>query len=131
MRLRDSFSSLALGLALTASLPASATPLSIYNSMRETPITKFSKADMALMMKTIDGALDSGADGAKVDWANAAGSSSGSVTPAKDPKGRAQCRLAHVENRYKTLRGAGSYVFCRNAKAKSPAWELVEPWSGS
>ena len=129
MRANDRLKELAIAAAMAAAATASATPLSYYNGMRETPITKFSKADMDLMSKTVYGALDSGADGVKVSWANAAGSSSGSITPAKDPKGRASCRLAEIENRYKTLLGAGSYIFCKNTKSKTPPWVLVQPWT--
>jgi len=120
---------LAFVLAMAA-VTATATPLTYYNGMRETPITKFNKDDMALMNQAVYGALDTGADGAKVSWENPATSSSGSITPAKDPKGRASCRLAQIENRHKTLLGSGSYIFCKNTKAKTPPWELVGPWTG-
>jgi hypothetical protein len=98
--------------------------------MRDTPITKFNKADMAIMTKAVYGALDTGADGVKVSWENPDTDSSGSVTPAKDPKDRASCRLAQIENRYKNLTGSGSYIFCKNTKSKTPPWELVAPWTG-
>lgn len=130
MRAIDKLKGLAIAVAMTAAATAAATPLSFYNGLRETPITKFNKADMDLMNKAVYGALDSGADGVKVSWENPATSSSGSVTPAKDPKGRASCRLAQIENRHKTLLGGGSYIFCKNTKSKTPPWELVAPWTG-
>lgn len=109
--------------------PALATPLSIYNHMRETPITKFGKADMDLMTKTVYGALDSGADGVKATWDNPATASRGSVTPDKDPKGRPGCRLAQIENQFQSLHGGGAYIFCKNnGKAKGAPWQLVSPW---
>jgi surface antigen len=131
MRASDTLKGLAIGLAMTAAATAPAAPLGFYNGMRDTPITKFDKADMALMNKAVYGALDTGADGVKVSWENPDTDSSGSVTPAKDPKGRASCRLAQIENRHKTLVGSGSYIFCKNTKSKTPPWELVAPWTGS
>ena len=130
MRASDTLKGPAIVLAMAGAATAAATPLTFYNGIRETPITKFNKADMALMNKTVYGALDSGADGVKVSWENPDTSSSGSVTPAKDPKGRASCRLAQIENRHKTLFGSGSYIFCKNTKSKTPPWELVAPWTG-
>lgn len=130
MRTSDTLKGLAMAVAVAAAASAAATPLSIYNSMRDTPITKFGKADMDLMKKTIYGTLNTGADGVKVSWDNPATSNSGSITPAEDPKGRAGCRLAHIENRHKTMLGAGGYIFCKNTKSKTPPWELVEPWTG-
>ena len=130
MRASDTLKGLAVGLAMTAAATAAAAPLGFYNGMRDTPITKFNKADMAIMTKAVYGALDTGADGVKVSWENPDTDSSGSVTPAKDPKGRASCRLAQIENRHKNLLGSGSYIFCKNTKSKTPPWELVAPWTG-
>ena len=130
MRTSKRLTLLVMAMSLSAAAgSALATPLSIYNNLRETPITKFGKADMDLMTKTVYRALDSGEDGVKVSWENPATSSSGSVTPAKDPKGRANCRLAQVENHYQSLHGGGSYIFCKSTgKAKAPPWQLVSPW---
>ncbi|MDM0031539.1 hypothetical protein QTI33_05215 [Variovorax sp. J22P271] len=130
MRASDTLKGLAIVLAMAGAAGAAATPLTYYNGMRETPITKFNKADMALMNKAVYGALDAGADGVKVSWDNPDTASSGSITPAKDPKGRASCRLAQIENRHKNLLGSGSYIFCKNTKSKTPPWELVAPWTG-
>ena len=132
MRARERRALLVIAISVGAAAGlASATPLSIYNSMRETPITKFGKADMDLMTKTVYRTLDSGEDGVKVSWENPATSSSGSITPAKDPKGRAGCRLAQIENHYQAMHGGGSYIFCKSdGKAKGPPWQLVSPWPG-
>jgi hypothetical protein len=117
--------------AVLAVAAAGARPLSNYNSMRDTPITRFSKADVDVMTKTINKALD-GEDGVTTKWESGA-SASGSVTPSKDPKGRPDCKLARVENHYGSLQNAGDYIFCRNkggAKG-AQAWKVVGPWAGS
>ena len=117
--------------AALVTMAADARPLDFYNGMRDQPITRFSKADVAVMTKTINKALD-GEDGVTTKWESGA-SASGSVTPSKDPKGRPDCKLARVENRHGSLQNAGDYIFCRNkstAKGASP-WQVVGPWSGS
>jgi surface antigen len=129
-----SFPALALVLTLGAGAAApagAANWVNNYNAMRTAPITRFNQADMALMDKTVNGALESGADGTKVEWSNPATGSSGSITPAKDPKGRPNCRLAQIENRHKSLSGAGGFIFCRNTQSKTPPWQLVAPWTGA
>jgi hypothetical protein len=116
---------------LAAASAGAQRPLSNYNSMRDTPITRFSKADVDVMTKTINKALD-GEDGVTTKWESGA-SASGSVTPSKDPKGRPDCKLARVENRYGSLQNAGDYIFCRDkSSAKgAKAWKVVGPWAGS
>lgn len=115
-----------------ASVSAAGRPLDFYNGMRDTPITRFSKADVDIMTKTINKALDSGEDGVTTRWENPGSRASGSVTPSKDPKGRPDCKLARVENRHGTLQNSGDYIFCRNKNnAKGPSWQVVGPWSGN
>ncbi|MDM0000935.1 hypothetical protein QTI24_20155 [Variovorax sp. J22P240] len=119
--------------ALGAPLPAAARPWTIYNSLRDTPIVQFKQADIDLMTKTINRALESGEDGVTVKWENPGTPNSGSVTPEKDPKGRAGCRLARIENRHGSMHNAGGYIFCRNpdkSTAKATPWKVVGPWAG-
>src|SRR5690348_1613198 len=78
MRASNRLKGLAIVLAMSAGAIAAAAPLGFYNGMRDTPITKFDKADMALMTKAVYGALDTGADGVKVSWENPGTDSSGS-----------------------------------------------------
>ncbi|WP_431275309.1 hypothetical protein ACQ858_02715 [Variovorax ureilyticus] len=130
MQRREGIKWLVAAAAVLAAASAGARPLSNYNAMRDTPITRFSKADVEVMTKTINKALD-GEDGVTTKWENGA-SASGSVTPSKDPKGRPGCKLARVENRHGSLQNAGDYIFCRNkssAKGAQP-WQVVGPWSG-
>lgn len=109
-----------------AAASAEARPLNLLNSMRDTPITRFSSADVDLMTRTVHQALDNGADGAVVTWENARGTSGGSVTPGKDPQGRATCRVARIENRHRSLENAGSYLFCRSKGQPQGNWQAIE-----
>lgn len=124
---------LAIAAVLLATTVAGAQPLQRYNAIRDTPITRFKQADIDLMTKTIDGALESGKDGATVTWASPGTQNSGSVTPAEDPKGRPGCRMARIENKAGSLQNAGDYIFCRNKNKgdKAVPWQLVSPWSPS
>ena len=124
---------LAVAAAMLATAVAGAQPLQRYNAIRDTPITKFKQADIDLMTKTVDGALESGQDGVTVTWANPGTPNSGSVTPEKDPKGRPGCRMARIENKAGSLQNAGDYIFCRNKNKNDKAvpWQLVSPWSPS
>ena len=117
---------LALAVAMLATVSAGARPLSLFNAMRDTPITRFNDADVDLMTKAVYGALDTGADGVVVTWENPRTSSSGSVTPARDPKDRKSCRLARIENRHRTLQNSGSYLFCRSKGQPNGTWQLIE-----
>ncbi len=88
--------------------------------LRDTPISKFKKADTDLMFKTLKQTLDSGADGTPVTWERSGTSNSGTITPAKDPAGRADCRAATVENRHETLYSKHDVVFCK----KDGKWKM-------
>ncbi|SEA95577.1 hypothetical protein SAMN05444680_104552 [Variovorax sp. YR216] len=117
--------------AALVTMSADARPMDFYNGIRDQPITRFSKADVDVMTKTINKALD-GEDGVTTKWESGS-NASGSVTPSKDPKGRPGCKLARVENRHGSLQNAGDYIFCRNkSTAKgAPPWQVVGPWSGN
>src|ERR1700745_4207325 len=105
---------LAVAAAMRAPAVAGAQPFQRYNAMRDTPITRFKQADIDLMTKTVDSALESGQDGGAVTLASPGTPNSGRVTPEKDPKGRPGCRMARIENKAGSLQNAGDYIFCRN-----------------
>lgn len=88
--------------------------------LRDTPISKFKKADTDLMFKTLNQALDSGADGVAVKWENPGTPNSGTITPSKDAKGRADCRAVVVENQHQTLHSKNDAVFCK----KDGKWKM-------
>lgn len=89
--------------------------------LKETPITKFGKADVQTVVKTLNQALDSGEDGVPLTWENADAKNSGSVTPSPDPEGRPGCRSARVENRHMTLHNTSDLVFCKVNGKWTPA----------
>lgn len=124
---------LAVAAAMLATAVAGAQPMQRFNAMRDTPITKFKQADIDLMTNAVNRALESGEDGVTVTWEHAGTSNSGSVTPAKDPKGRPDCRMARIDNKAGSLQNAGDYIFCRNKNKNDKAvpWQLVSPWSPS
>jgi surface antigen len=117
-------------LMAAAAVPAFALPWTNFNGVRDAPMTKFNAADTKLMTQTLYRTLSSGEDGVTVSWSNPATTSGGSITPAKDPKGRAHCRLAQVENHFRDMRGDHAYIFCKSdGKTKgAPPWQLVSPW---
>jgi surface antigen len=90
--------------------------------LKDTPISKFSKADEKTMMDNLHTALDSGEDGVPVKWENPAASNSGSATPSPDPKGRTGCRAVRLENRHQTLYQSTDTVFCK----VDGKWKLVQ-----
>ncbi len=98
---------------LLAVTTASAFAQSNLGFLRDTPLSKFKKVDTDLMLKTLNTALDSGADGVPVTWENPAASNSGTITPSKDPDGRTNCRSASVESRHLTLYTKHDLVFCK------------------
>jgi len=127
MRRSQALGRVAVSVAMLAAASAGARPLDIYNSMRDTPITRFGKSDVDIMKKTLNRALESGEDGVAVSWQNPASPASGTVTPGKDPQGRNGCRMARVENRHGSLRNAGDFIFCKN----KGEWRLVGPAPGN
>jgi surface antigen len=119
---------MAIALAMLAAVPAMARPLDIYNGMRDLPISHFKQADIDLMTQTVNRTMDSGADGVTVKWESPGTTNSGSVTPAKDPQGRAGCRLARIENSHGSLQNTATYLLCRNQDkrtAKATPWKVV------
>lgn len=103
---------LVAGILMTAAV-SSVHAQSNLRFLQDTPISKFKKADTDLMFKTLYQALDTAEDGKAVTWENPKASNSGSITPEKDPQGRADCRLTKVENRHLTLRSTHDVVFCK------------------
>ncbi len=110
----------ALALGLAGTLPAHALNTQF---LSETPYAKFSKEDKKTLRANVGRALDETADGAVLDWKNEASGAGGSISPQKsfERDGR-KCREALVRNTFKTLKGEGSYTFCRDAAGK---WQLA------
>lgn len=102
-----------LTLVLLGSAATSAQAQSDLRFLHDSPITKFKKADTDLLIKTLNQALDNGADGTPVTWENRSAGNSGSITPSKDPQGRSNCRKARVENRHQAMHNATETIFCK------------------
>jgi len=81
--------------------------------LHDAPAASFSKADIKLLVDALHKALDSPTDGTAVTWENPAAGNGGSITPGKDPKGRAGCRLAHIQNRHVATQLTTDIVFCK------------------
>ncbi|MDM0015569.1 RT0821/Lpp0805 family surface protein [Variovorax sp. J22P168] len=117
---------LAMAVAAMAAISAAqARPLSLFNAMRDTPVTRFNGADIDLMTRSVNRTLDTGADGVTVTWENPRTSSNGSITPAVDPEGRKNCRVARIENRHRALQNSASYLFCRSNGKSNGEWQVV------
>lgn len=98
---------------LVAATASTAFAQSNLGFLRDTPASKFKKADTDLMFKTLNQTLESGADDVPVKWENPGTPNSGSITPSKDTQGRANCRAVVVENQHLTLQSKNGAVFCK------------------
>lgn len=83
------------------------------NFLQDAPIAKFKQADIDMLLKTLNQALDSGADGVPVTWANPSAGNSGSITPEKGSQVPDGCRKARVESRHKQIHSTSHAVFCK------------------
>jgi len=92
---------------------------------QNTPGSKFSKEDYALMMERIHLALRAEKDGDTLDWKNDASPASGSVTPLDRLVWEGlPCRRLRIVNVYGELRREGVYKFCEKPAGQ---WKLVGP----
>ena len=110
-----------LSLGLLAATSAQAQSLNLIGA---SPVSRFTEADLALMMAAVDRALADPADGVAQAWKNDATSASGVVTARRSyvSEGRA-CRDVLVANSFRTLRGEAEHSFCRDSAGK---WKLVQ-----
>ena len=81
--------------------------------LEDLPITHFKQADIDLLSRALNQALDSGIDGVPVTWENPSAGNSGSITPTKDPQVRSGCRKARVESRHQKSFNTTEAVFRR------------------
>lgn len=101
---------------LGTTLPATSANLGF---LKDTPISRFNKADMDMLNATLDLALESSPDGTASEWKNEKTGSSGTITPQKSLEtGGKKCREVLVVNQHKTLKGEGTYTLCRVAEKK-------------
>lgn len=114
----------ALVRCLTLCLLASMAQAQSLNLIGASPVSRFTEADLKLMMATIDRVLADPADGVAQAWNNEATAASGVVTAARSyvSEGR-KCRDLIVANRFRTLRGEAEHSFCQDGTGK---WKLVQ-----
>jgi surface antigen len=96
-----------------------------YAVLKNTVVSKFNAADLALMKSTVDEALAAEKDGETLDWKNDRTSAGGSITPFArfDANGMA-CRRARVVSTYRARTGSGVYRFCEKPAGQ---WKIVGP----
>ncbi|RTZ48013.1 hypothetical protein EKL30_03290 [Candidimonas sp. SYP-B2681] len=82
--------------------------------LEDLPISHFKQADMDLLTKALNQALDNGIDGVPVTWENPSAGNSGSITPTKDPQVRSGCRKARVESRHQKSFNTTEGIFCKS-----------------
>jgi surface antigen len=92
------------------------------NFLRTSPVSRFNSKDLALMQVAFTQAMDAGADGVGVDWANERTRSGGTVTPQQsfERDGR-KCRSASISTWHRNVRAEGVYSFCRDPQGD---WRL-------
>jgi surface antigen len=111
-------------LALCLWLLAAAAQAQSLNLIGASPVSRFTEADLKLMMATVDRVLADPADGVAQAWNNEATAASGTVTARRTytAEGR-KCRELLVANRFRTLRGEAEHSFCQDAAGQ---WKLVQ-----
>ena len=105
-------------LALLTVVDASALDL---KAMKDTPLSKLDKQDMAMMIASVNKALNESADGEAVNWSNAKKGTSGSVTPLKTFAGAGgqKCRRIAVASRAQGRDSVSESTLCQDKKG---AW---------
>lgn len=110
--------------ALYLCLLAAAAQAQSLNLIGASPVSRFTQADIALMMATVDKVLADPADGVARSWNNEATSASGVVTATRSyVEGGRKCRELLVANRFRTLRGEAEHNFCQEGTGQ---WKLVQ-----
>jgi surface antigen len=103
---------------LACSLPAAAA-----NIGKDIPLGNFDDRDMQMFQQALDNALDKGADGTIVTWANPDSKAAGEVKPLKTfERAGAPCRVANIANHAKGRSSNGPFTFCKAADGK---WTLA------
>jgi surface antigen len=103
----------ALGLAAAVGL-SSAQATSPWSWLKDTPASRFTEQDWALMRAAHAEALEHGADGTETRWENPQSGNTGSITPLNTTEGEnGVCREARIVNRAGNASGDSTYVFCR------------------
>ncbi|HSD38260.1 MAG TPA: hypothetical protein VLC92_12175 [Rhodocyclaceae bacterium] len=85
-----------------------------YNFLKGSPISRFSKEEMNLFTTTLYKMLDESPDGAASTWGDVEKGASGRIEILPQPANKPGCRATLIANKYKTLKGEGQYLFCKD-----------------
>lgn len=91
--------------------------------LKDAPIEKMTREDLALLLRNSNEALGRNADGETSGWTNSKTGASGTATPLRTftQKGM-KCREAEYTNHAGGFRGGGKFTLCRVANG---SWKLV------
>jgi surface antigen len=82
--------------------------------MKDAPIARFTDQDMQLFTQTLNGVLDSGADGEARKWSNPDTKAGGEVKAIKSfARDAMPCRRVAIKNKAKGRSNSGQYNFCK------------------
>ena len=106
--------------------PAFALNMSVF---KDAPVTRLSTEEQKTFSATIQNTLETGADGATVEWKAPKTPFTSKITPVNtSTDGKRKCRDATIESEAKDRFQRGNYSFC---KASSGEWQLNSPGSKS
>ena len=106
--------------------PAFALNMSVF---KDAPVTRLSTGELKTFSATIQNTLETGADGATVEWKAPKTPFISKITPVNtSTDGKRKCRDATIESEAKDRFQRGNYSFC---KASSGEWQLNSPGSKS
>lgn len=112
-------------------LAAMATPAFALNMnvFKDAPLTRLSEGELKTYAATIQNTLETGADGATVEWKAPKTQFISKITPVSTvTEGKRKCRDVTIEAEAKDRFQRGTYSFC---KASSGQWQLRSPGSKS
>ena len=114
---RPNSAGMAWAVGLTATLTLSiAQASSPWSWLKDTPASRFTEQDWALMRAAHAEALEYGADGSETRWENPESGNTGSITPLTTTEGEnGTCREARIVNRSGPASGDSTHRFCRQA----------------
>jgi surface antigen len=91
--------------------------------LKDAPIEKMTREDLAILLKASNDTLSRNADGETSGWTNPKTGASGTVTPLRTfTRQGMKCREARYTNHAGGFNGDGTYTLCRVA---SGDWKLV------
>jgi surface antigen len=106
--------------ALVAMTSASAANMGF---MKDAPVARFTDQDMQLFKETLNGVLDSGADGEARSWSNPDTKAGGEIKVIKSFERKATpCRKLDIKNSAKGRSASGQYNFCKKVTGE---WALA------